>query len=61
VLLFCFHYDATQGKYTLAIINVLKIAGCLTVVMLAGLIYLLMRSGTEHNLGRRWKERQHVG
>ncbi len=26
VLLFCFHYDPSQGRYTLAIINVLKIA-----------------------------------
>src|SRR5438067_12859337 len=43
VLLFCFHYDATQGKYTLAIINVLKIAAALTVCVLGGLVYLLMR------------------
>ena len=44
VLLFCFHYDATQGKYTLAIVNVLKIAGCLTVLLLAGLLYMLIRN-----------------
>ncbi len=43
VLLFCFHYDASQGKYTLAIYNVLKIAAAITLLVLGGLIYLLMR------------------
>jgi len=61
VLLFCFHYDAAQGKYTLAIVNVLKIAGCLTVLLLAGLIYLLMRNERKPNTRAAWKERQHVG
>src|SRR5208283_1824388 len=61
VLLFCFHYDATLGKYTLAIVNVLKIAGCLTVLLLAGLLYLLMRNDPKQDTQAAWKERQHVG
>jgi protein SCO1/2 len=61
VLLFCFHYDAAQGKYTLAIVNVLKVAGCLTVLMLAGLLYLLMRKDKKHDVQAAWKEQQHVG
>jgi protein SCO1 len=61
VLLFCFHYDAAQGKYTLAIVNVLKVAGCLTVLLLAGLLYLLMRNERNPNNQAAWKERQHVG
>jgi protein SCO1/2 len=61
VLLFCFHYDATQGKYTLAIVNILKIAAGITILLLAGLIYLLMRKDKTQNLGRRWKEAEHVG
>ncbi len=65
VLLFCFHYDATQGRYTLSILNLLKLAGSLTVVCLAGLLYLLMRkdnnSGTPKG-GRpiKWKEVENV-
>jgi protein SCO1/2 len=43
LLLFCFHYDASQGKYTLAILNVLKIAGTLTVAVLGILIYGMTR------------------
>jgi len=61
VLLFCFHYDATQGRYTLTIINVLKVAGCLTVVLLAGLVFVLMRNDRKQNARVAWKERQHVG
>jgi protein SCO1 len=62
VLLFCFHYDATQGKYTLAIVNLLKVAGCLTVLMLAGLLYVLMRKDWPKRPGRlAWKEGRHVG
>jgi len=60
VLLFCFHYDPAQGKYTLVIINVLKIAAGLTVLLLAGLIYLLMRKDTKQKARLQWKEVQHV-
>jgi len=58
VLLFCFHYDPTVGRYTLTIINVLKVAAGLTVVLLGLLIYLLMRN--ERKPGTAWKEAQHV-
>ncbi len=61
VLLFCFHYDAAQGKYTLAIVNVLKIAAAITVFVLAGLIYLLMRDEKKHKAAGAWKEVKHVG
>ena len=61
VLLFCFHYDATQGKYTLAIVNIIKIAGCLTVLMLAGIIYLLMRKDKKRpESWASWEAKQHV-
>lgn len=61
VLLFCFHYDAAQGKYTLAIVNILKVAAGITILLLAGLLYLLMRKDKTQNVGPRWKEAGHVG
>lgn len=61
VLLFCFHYDATQGKYTLAVVNILKAGAALTVLLLAGLIYLLMRKDKTHRVREQWKEAEHVG
>ncbi len=65
VLLFCFHYDATQGKYTLAIFNLLKVAGCLFVACLAGLLYLLMRKDKNSGTPTKgspitWKEAEHA-
>jgi protein SCO1 len=61
VLLFCFHYDATQGKYTLAVLNILKAGAALTLLLLGGLLYLLMRKDKTHRLQAKWKEVEHVG
>ncbi len=61
VLQFCFHYDASQGKYTLAILNILKVAGGLTIILLAGLIYLLMRHNKTPGRPNGWKDARHVG
>jgi protein SCO1/2 len=60
VLLFCFHYDPTTGKYTLAILNVLKLAGGVTVALLALLIYFLMRNEKKQKTGVVWKEAHHA-
>ncbi len=61
VLLFCFHYDALQGKYSLVILNVLKIAGVITLLVLGGLIYLLMRYEKKPKERTTWKEARRVG
>lgn len=44
LLLFCFHYDATQGRYTLTIVNILKLAAVATLLGLISLIYYLVRN-----------------
>lgn len=61
VTLFCFHYDPTQGKYSLAIINILKLAAGITLAGLAILLYLLMRPGRKKKTKVSWKEVHHVG
>jgi protein SCO1/2 len=43
VLLFCFHYNPTTGKYSLAINRVLQVAGVGTVLALGLLMFVLMR------------------
>ena len=40
LLLFCFHYDPTAGRYTAVALRSLRIAGVLTVVAIAGFIGL---------------------
>lgn len=43
VLLLCFHFDTTTGRYTLAITKVLQVAGLVTVLTLGTLIGLAFR------------------
>ncbi len=43
LLLYCYHYDPTTGKYGLVVLTVLRIAGVLTVVMIGGFILLMRR------------------
>lgn len=43
ILLLCFHYDPATGRYTLAILRVLQLAGAITVIVVAGTIMLALR------------------
>jgi protein SCO1/2 len=43
VLLYCFHYDPSIGKYGLVIMNVLRLAGIATVLMLGTFMIVMFR------------------
>jgi protein SCO1/2 len=43
ILLLCFHFDPTTGRYTLAILKLLQLGGALTVVSVGGLLFLAHR------------------
>ncbi len=43
VLLFCFHYDPTVGKYGVAIMNIVRLGGIATVLSLVLLVGLLWK------------------
>ena len=43
LLLYCYHYDPTTGKYGLVLLSVLRIGGVLTVATIGGLILLMRR------------------
>lgn len=43
ILLICFHFDPTTGRYSLEIIKLIRLAGLLTVLTLAGMLFLLLR------------------
>ena len=43
VLLLCFHYDPTTGRYTLAIMKVLQLAAGITVMVIVGMLFLMFR------------------
>jgi protein SCO1/2 len=54
VLLYCFHYDPTTGKYGLLIMNVIRILGSATVLALVTFMFLMFRRD------RRKKLKHHV-
>ncbi|HTB17568.1 MAG TPA: SCO family protein [Bryobacteraceae bacterium] len=43
VLLFCYHYDPTTGKYGVAITQVTRALGTATVLVLGGFIFIMLR------------------
>lgn len=43
VLLYCFRFDPTKGKYTWFAFNVVRAGGAITLILLAGLIFVLWR------------------
>jgi protein SCO1/2 len=43
ILLFCYHYDPSEGKYTASVINLLRAGAVATMVLLGSAILLLWR------------------
>jgi len=43
VLLMCFHYDPRTGKYNVAIMNVIRLLGCLTLASLGTFLFVMFR------------------
>jgi protein SCO1/2 len=43
VLLYCYRYDPTTGKYALVIMNVIRVAGVATVLALLGAVFVFLR------------------
>jgi protein SCO1/2 len=42
LLLFCYHYDPTTGKYTPLVTNILRAAGGATILLLGGFILIML-------------------
>jgi protein SCO1/2 len=41
VLLYCYHYDPHAGRYSMVVMNVLRLAGILTVALIAGFVLIM--------------------
>ena len=48
-LLYCCNYNPSSGRYTIAILRVMGLAGCVTILIVLGMIYLLTRKPTGRN------------
>jgi len=51
VLLMCFHYDPTTGKYSLAVMRILQAAGLVTVIGIGMSIVTMLRRERRQGLG----------
>ena len=49
VLLYCYHYDPSTGKYGAIISRVLQLSGLLTILVLGILLTVLFRQGSRAN------------
>jgi protein SCO1/2 len=43
ILLFCYHFDPTTAKYTMVALDILRVAGAATVLMLGGFVFIMLR------------------
>lgn len=50
LLLYCFHYDPSTGKYGLVIMNLVRFGGALTIIGIVGMILLLKRQNRKRQL-----------
>jgi protein SCO1 len=50
LLLFCYHYDPTTGKYSLLITNMIRLGAVATVIALAAFIVLMLRRDRNRKL-----------
>lgn len=49
LILYCFHYDPSTGKYSLAVINLIRLGGVLTIVGMVVLLWVMRRrTATRH-------------
>lgn len=53
VLLFCFHYDATKGRYGPAAVKIMRAGGVLTMIGLGGMMLILWRRGAKRGRAKR--------
>jgi len=50
LMLYCYHYDPSTGKYGVVVMNVMRIAGVITIISIVGLLFLLRRIGKRNRL-----------
>jgi protein SCO1/2 len=48
LLLYCYHYDPSQGRYGVIVMNLVRAGGVLTVLALGGFIYFMRRQEKLH-------------
>ena len=60
LLLYCYHYDPTTGKFGV-VISMMRVAGLITLVGVAALMWILWRRQKREREGGRWDESVNAG
>ena len=47
LMLYCYHYDPRTGKYGPVVMNIMKVAGVITIGLIAGMLLMLRKRGTK--------------
>lgn len=47
LMLYCYHYDPATGKYGAVVMNIMKVAGVITIGLIVGLLLVLRRRGPQ--------------
>jgi len=45
LMLYCYHYDPSTGKYGAVVMNIMRVAGVLTLVLIGGMLLVLRKIG----------------
>lgn len=46
LMLYCYHYDPATGKYGAVVMNIMKVAGVITIGLIVGMLLILRKRGT---------------
>jgi len=44
-MLYCYHYDPSTGKYGAAVMNIMRVAGVVTLLVIGGMLLVLRKIG----------------
>jgi len=55
-MLYCYHYDPVTGKYGVVVMNVMRVAGIVTVILIVGMILVLRKRSPNRTLATRESE-----
>jgi protein SCO1/2 len=50
LMLYCYHYDPATGKYGAVVMNIIRVAGVITLIVMAALFFVLRRIGRRRQL-----------
>lgn len=52
LMLYCYHYDPSTGKYGLAILNVMRLGGVATLIGLGAMLLIFWKRGKKREIGQ---------